>query len=483
MKFFRKIFLAILVPLIIGTNVAIFYITNMNYSMMFEHELQATTVAASNITESIYYEFASFDDWNILSYDNKKRTFLTYASMCKRNDVYLQYMEQGELVFTYGKIKENVIDWDRAETTTGATLQGKYATMEYEDESYLVIKTNLGVPYEMSDILYLYPLSDLMVAKRNMWLVAFFAETALILATAFILYVMIRKMLKPLQSLTIATRSIANGEYGRKIEIQGNDEVALLAENFNEMSSAMEDKIDELKTSSLEKQVFIDNLGHELRTPLTTISGYAEFLQMAQVDEESRVSALGYISSETKRLTRLSDSLLKLALLRMNEIEKKEISFSDLEDELVRGFSSALSKKGIALCMDKHEGRMYANEELIYSLIANLIENAARACEEKGHIYVSIEEYNEGAYQGLENGLSEYARIRVRDDGIGMQQADISKIEEPFYRVDKARSRKSGGIGLGMTLCKQIVNCHHGSLTCDSVYGEGTAVTVLIRNY
>ena len=106
MKFFRKIFLAILVPLIIGTNVAIFYVTNLNYSMMFDNELQATTVAASNITESIYYDFASFDEWNILSYDNKKHTFSTYAPMCRRNNVYLHYMENGETVFSYGKIKE-----------------------------------------------------------------------------------------------------------------------------------------------------------------------------------------------------------------------------------------------------------------------------------------------------------------------------------------------------------------------------------------
>lgn len=483
MKFFRKIFLAILVPLIIGTNVAIFYVTNLNYSMMFDNELQATTVAASNITEFIYYDFASFDEWNILSYDNKKHTFSTYAPMCRRNNVYLHYMENGETVFSYGKIKELDIEWDLADETSGASLKGKYVTTEYDGEEYLVIKTNLGIPYEMCDVLYIYPLHDLMLARRNMWMIAFFVEGILILVMGIILFFMIRKMLKPLQSLTVAAKCISAGEYGRKIEITGNDEVALLAEDFNEMSDALEDKIEMLRNSALEKQIFIDNLGHELRTPLTTISGYAEFLQLAQVDETEKMNALGYISSETKRLTKLSDSLLKLALLRISEIEKSEISFSEMKWKLVQGFAVTLANKGIALCVDEREGKMFANEELIYSLIANLVENAARACEEKGHIYVSMEEYNEGACMGLDNGLSEFVRIRVRDDGIGIQSEDIPKIEEPFYRVDKARSCKSGGIGLGMTLCKQIVNCHHGKMSCDSIYGEGTAVTVLIRNY
>lgn len=483
MKFWKKTFLAVLIPFVIGINVAIFFITHINYSTMLANEVHTTALSAYYVAESFYTEFATLDGWNVLSADNKKHIFSELATLYKRNGVLLQYWENDEPVYTIGGLKELDINWEKADDTTGILSNGKYAATKYNNKDYLVIRMQLSYPYENSDVVYIHPLEDMAEARQSMLWSAIAAECVVILAAAIILYFMIRRMMKPLQRLSVAAKDIAEGEYGKKIEIHGKDEVALLAQNFNEMSDSLEEKIEQLRQSDLEKQQFIDNLGHELRTPLTTISGYAEYLQMAPTDEEERLSALGYITSETKRLSKLSDSLLKLAMLRVDEIEKKEISFTRLTDKLVDGFAGNLAKKGIALCIDKREGIMIGNEELIYSLLSNLVENASRACEEKGHIYVSIEEYNEGAFEGRKNGLTEFTRIRVRDDGIGMRKEEVEKITDAFYRADKARSRKSGGIGLGMTLCRQIVKCHEGSMECDSVLGEGTAVTVLLRNW
>lgn len=483
MKFWKKTFLAVLIPFIIGINVAIFLITHINYSTMLANEVHTTALSAYYVAEAFYTEFATLDGWNVLSADNKKHVFSELATLYKRNGVFLQYWENGEPVYTIGGIKELDIDWEKANDTTGILMNGKYAATRYNDKDYLVIRMQLGYPFENSDVIYIYPMEEMASARQKMLWTAIVAECAVIFVVGIVLYVIIRRMMRPLQSLSIAARDIAEGEYGKKIDIHGKDEVALLARNFNEMSDSLEEKIVELRESDLEKQQFIDNLGHELRTPLTTISGYAEYLQMAPADEEEKLSALGYITSETRRLSKLSDSLLKLAMLRVDEIERREISFERLTGKLTDGFAGNLAKRGIALCIDKREGILYGNEELLYSLLSNLVENAARACEGKGHIYVSIEEYNEGAFDGRKNNMTEFARIRVRDDGIGMRREEMEKITEPFYRADKARSRKSGGIGLGMTLCRQIVQCHEGTLECDSVYGEGTAVTVLIRNW
>lgn len=483
MKFWKKTFLAVLIPFIIGINVAIFFITHINYTTMLANEVHTTALSAYYVAEAFYTEFAALDGWNILSEDNKKHVFSDQASLYRRNGVFLQYWENDKAVYTVGGLKDLNINWEKANDTTGILSNGKYTAIRYQDKDYLVIRMPLGYPFEKCDVIYIHPMEDMAQARQNMLWTAIMAECIVIFAVAVILYFMIRRMMKPLQSLSVAARDIAEGEYGKKIKIHGRDEVALLAQNFNEMSDRMEEKIEQLRQSDLEKQQFIDNLGHELRTPLTTISGYAEYLQMAPADEEERLSALGYIVSETKRLCKLSDSLLKLAILRVDEIEKKEIPFIRLTDKLTDGFAGNLAKRGIALCIDKREGTLIGNEELIYSLLSNLVENASRACDQKGHIYVSIEEYNEGAFEGRKNGRTEFTRIRVRDDGIGMSREEMEKITEPFYRVDKARSRKSGGIGLGMTLCRQIVKCHDGSMECESVLGEGTAVTVLLRNW
>jgi len=483
MKFWKKTFLAVLIPFIIGINVAIFLITHINYTTMLATQVHNTAMSAYYVAESFYTEFATLDGWNVLSQDNKKHVFSELATLYKRNGVFLQYWEEDEPVYTIGGLKELDIDWEKATDTAGILKNGKYAATRYNDNDYLVIRIQLDYPFENSDVIYIYPMEEMAAARDKMLWTAVMAEAVILLIVGILLYIIIRRMMRPLQSLSLAAREIAQGEYGKKLEVHGKDEVALLAKNFNEMSDSLEEKIEELRESDLEKQQFIDNLGHELRTPLTTISGYAEYLQMAQTDEEERLSALGYITSETKRLGKLSDSLLKLAMLRVDEIERKEIPFTRLTDKLADGFAGNLAKKGIALCIDKREGILYGNEELLYSLLSNLVENASRACEEKGHIYVSVEEYNEGAFDGRKNNMTEFARIRVRDDGIGMRQEEVEKITEPFYRADKARSRKSGGIGLGMTLCRQIVQCHEGTLEYDSVYGEGTAVTVLIRNW
>ena len=483
MKFWKKTFLAVLLPFVIGINVAIFLITHINYTTMLSTEVHNTALAAYYVAESFYTEFATLEGWNVLSQDNKKHVFSDLATLYKRNGVFLQYWENDEPLYTIGGLKELGIDWEKARDTTGILMNGKYATTRYNDKEYLVIRMQLGYPFENSDVVYIHSMEELAEARNSLLWTAVMTEIIVLLVVGIVLYMIIRRMMKPLQSLSMAAREIAQGEYGKKLSVHGNDEVALLAKNFNEMSDSLEEKIEELKESDLEKQQFIDNLGHELRTPLTTISGYAEYLQMAPADEEERLSALGYITSETKRLGKLSDSLLKLALLRVDEIERKIIPFERLTDKLADGFAGNLAKKGIALCIDKREGFLYGNEELLYSLLSNLVENAARACEERGHIYVSIEEYNEGAFDGRKNDMTEFARIRVRDDGIGMRQEEMEKITEPFYRADKARSRKSGGIGLGMTLCRQIVQCHEGTMECDSIYGEGTAVTVLIRNW
>lgn len=483
MKFWKKTFLAVLIPFIIGINVAIFLITHINYSTMLANEVHTTALSAYYVAESFYTEFATLEGWNVLSQDNKRHVFSELATLYKRNGVFLQYWENDEPVYTIGGLKELNIDWEKANDTTGILMNGKYAATRYNEADYLVIRMQLDYPFDNSDVIYIYPMEEMTQARKNMLWTAVIAEGLVILVVGVILYVIIRRMMRPLQSLSVAAKDIAEGEYGKKLDIHGKDEVALLARNFNEMSDSLEEKIEELKESDLEKQQFIDNLGHELRTPLTTISGYAEYLQMAPADEEERLSALGYITSETRRLSKLSDSLLKLAMLRVDEIERKEIPFSKLTDKLSDGFAGNLAKRGITLCIDKREGVLYGNEELLYSLLSNLVENAARACEEKGHIYISIEEYNEGAFDGRKNNMTEFARLRVRDDGIGMRREEMEKITEPFYRADKARSRKSGGIGLGMTLCRQIVQCHEGTMECDSVYGEGTAVTVLIRNW
>ena len=190
---------------------------------MLANEVHTTALSAYYVAESFYTEFATLDGWNVLSADNKKHIFSELATLYKRNGVLLQYWENDEPVYTIGGLKELDINWEKANDTTGILSNGKYAATKYNNKDYLVIRMQLSYPYENSDVVYIHPLEDMAEARQSMLWSAIAAECVVILAAAIILYFMIRRMMKPLQRLSVAAKDIAEGEYGKKIEIHGKD--------------------------------------------------------------------------------------------------------------------------------------------------------------------------------------------------------------------------------------------------------------------
>ncbi|MDO5518791.1 MAG: ATP-binding protein, partial [Clostridium sp.] len=141
-----------------------------------------------------------------------------------------------------------------------------------------------------------------------------------------------------------------------------------------------------------------------------------------------------------------------------------------LVERLSRVFSKQDRYPNVKLLFEKHEDKIQGNLIMIESLLINLIENAMRACQENGEVKVIF----------LSEVSLNQSLIQVIDNGIGMEEAEINKISQPFYRIDKARSRKAGGVGLGVSLCQKIIEAHKGSLHYDSKVGEGTKVTVTL---
>jgi signal transduction histidine kinase len=246
--------------------------------------------------------------------------------------------------------------------------------------------------------------------------------------------------------------------------VRGKDELAELGKYFNLMSDKVEQNIEDLKEETQRKQRLVDNLAHELRTPLTAISGYAEYMQMAKLDEDEQYHALNYIRRETKQIEKLSQVLLLLADIRETEIPMESIPIKKLIKSIKHRFAKNLSEKNIHFIYHEYAESIYGNYELLEILLSNLIENAHRASKQNGKVEIisCIEDNN--------------VVLTIADDGIGMEQEDLLHIMEPFYRVDKARSRKHGGIGLGTALCEQIVNRHQATIHYESVINVGTTV-------
>jgi len=286
--------------------------------------------------------------------------------------------------------------------------------------------------------------------------------------TAFALYFIVASVFKPLGVISRATRNISSGQYSERIPIKGKNELAQVAADFNQMAEQIQGQIYMLEKVAADKQQFIDNFAHEIRTPLTSIYGNAEYMQRALLDEGETIELTQLIMNNSTHMKQIANSLLQLATLRDYTPVMGEISIRQLFDDVGKIMYDSLYEKAVRITYKIGASSVWGQEDLIKSLLLNLCYNAAKACERGGNIELGARE----------NGP--YITLYVRDNGHGIAPENLPKITEPFYRIDKARSREHGGVGLGLTLCKQIADVHGAKFTVESALGVGTKVSLLL---
>lgn len=219
---------------------------------------------------------------------------------------------------------------------------------------------------------------------------------------------------------------------------------------------------DELVELINSKQVFIDNLAHEMNTPLTSILGYSELLEKANLNEEQKTKYLKYIQQETKRILDMYKKLLMLSYKKNVDFEKNDIDMEKVFNEIKDSMQNKLSENNIELIINNQLRYLYGDETLIIMCILNLIKNAINVSKKESKIIINAFEMNNKKY------------VQVVDQGPGISEENIKKITEPFYRVDKVRARKNGGAGLGLSICKSIMEMHKGDIKIESDLGKGS---------
>lgn len=271
-----------------------------------------------------------------------------------------------------------------------------------------------------------------------------------------------------LHKLTGAVRQIAGGDLDKRSSLSSQDEFGQLSRDIDIMADKLQENIVRLETDVQRQEAFMGAFAHELKTPMTSIIGYADLLRQDGLDCNKRQRAANYIFTEGQRLEKLSFKLLDLLLLKKEAPELKQVQLSIFLAEIENALTPALKEKGIRLACKSDHGKAYFEPDLVTSLLYNLIDNAAKAMEQSGIIVVQG--------QAIAGGC----QFSVIDNGRGMEKEELSKITDAFYRVDKARSRKQGGAGLGLALCKEIVSLHRGSMRFASAPGTGTKVIVTL---
>jgi signal transduction histidine kinase len=195
--------------------------------------------------------------------------------------------------------------------------------------------------------------------------------------------------------------------------------------------------------------------------------GYGEMLATMELPEEDRRQAASYIYRESRRLERLAYKMMELIQVGNGEIVLQAVPMEQLGRELLRFTAASLREKCIRLQISFEKGTVAGDWDLLLSLFGNLVDNARKACNSGGEIFVSGKKCEDGGYQ-----------VKVCDNGCGMPEEEIHKIAEAFYMVDKSRARREGGAGLGMAICERIVKAHRADWTIESKEGQGTQITV-----
>ena len=288
---------------------------------------------------------------------------------------------------------------------------------------------------------------------------------------ASILLVIFSKLLtRPLVKLKDASKEIAKGNFNMRVKesrgITSSTEITELSQSFNTMADYVEDYIEQLKLAAQNRDNFIADFTHELKTPLTSVIGYADMLRSYEMEPEQRRECADLIYKEGSRLEALSLNLLNLIVLKNDEIKTVDIRTDIIADDTKKSVLFILKKYGVKLKLNVEKATVKAEPSLLKTLLYNLIDNACKASESGKPVtltgYVDSDRY----------------RFCVTDSGCGIAEDDLAKITEPFYMVDKSRSRSMGGAGL--SICNEIAKLHGSTLEIVSEVGKGTDISFTV---
>ena len=292
---------------------------------------------------------------------------------------------------------------------------------------------------------------------------------------------------KPLQRIARAAQALMQGDWSERAPVTSRDEVGLLAETFNRMAERLESWDSDMRAAVTERTRQLDaayqqmrqfnaDASHELRTPLTVIRGEAEVALRADRSGPEYQAVLRSIQEETERMSRIIEQLLLLARADSGELRLARclIALDDLVREAAHRARVLAHARRVRLRAEALEPMLLeGDEDQLRRLTLNLIDNAIKYTPEGGEVRVRLH------FEPSEAGRSErQAVLEVTDTGIGIDAADLRRIFDRFYRVDKARSRAQGGSGLGLAICRWIVEAHGGRIEVRSRPGAGSTFSV-----
>lgn len=459
MKLFSKIFLSIMLILTLALSIQEYAVISYSFQESVEREredginqfrllryaLQSSMLRRKQSEElsvstlqNVGKEMGNLvpDDCQMELYCNMSdEYYLLYSSTGKNQSGNIENLENGKI---YTEV-------DNDEDVYYLNVEGMVSQAGFD--MILIMRKNVTGVFQSKH--------ELEQASRILYLI--------ILAGAAILcFVVSYFITRPIRKLQHSTGEIADGKYSERVKIHTRDEIGELGQNFNQMAEKIQDNIEKIQLEAEKKEQFVSDFAHELKTPLTSIIGYADRIYQSDMGREETKKAAEYIFSEGMRLESLAFKMMDLAVLNQQKMIMEIINVKELETDLSMTFAKVMEERNIIFRVYLEEAWIKVEYDFFKTLLVNLLDNAIKAGSSKIACTGKVKD--------------EMYEFRITDNGCGMPKEELNKITEAFYMVDKARSRKMNGAGLGLAIAQKIAVMHGTTLEYQSRQGIGTSV-------
>ncbi|MDZ5473926.1 HAMP domain-containing sensor histidine kinase [Bacillus sp. 31A1R] len=343
---------------------------------------------------------------------------------------------------------------------------GEYLETRWRTEEYLATASPIII--NQNEVGYVYMFLDTSIIRnmiqgltKQFVYIGFLTVLVSLISVVFLS----RFITKPLLEMKQATEKMAKGNLHQQLDTNRNDELGDLARSIEMLSS-------NLYTLKKDRNEFLSSISHELRTPLTYLKGYADVSKRKNLTDSERDEYLTIIEEEANHLTELVKDLFDLAKMDENSflINKKRVNLNLFLNRMVSKVKSLFDEKKVGLqLMINREFHLNLDENRFEQVFINLLDNALKYSESNTNVYINV------------NKINKQIHISITDEGEGISERELPYIWDRLYRVDKSRSRATGGSGLGLPIVKEIIERHGGQITINSKLGKGTTFNIFLE--
>ncbi len=476
--------LYIMIPVIvIAASVSIVTISQRNslekmYGITIDSWSQVfnSTVLLDKISESAIAEVKKVIDYNVASLDDDE--FLTRLNrILEEKYSYVITTKNGEKAF----IGEGIAQYDFTPILPSYDEigSGKMKNFYVDNEEQFLIKAE---KFEYEDkskgVIYIVTKTEEQLEEVSILL----TEIAIIAVLIFILTAMLltiwlyNTVMKPLRNLKAATEKIAKGELDFKVVKYEDDEFGDLTDSFEVMRAKLKESVEANLLYDAESKELISNISHDLKTPITTIKGYVEGLMDGVASTpEKQAKYLKTIYNKSIDMDRLISELTLYSQIDTNKIPYNfiKVSIDGYMKEFYEEIAMDLEQRGMQISYENllhKEQKVLMDPEQLRRVLNNIVGNSVKYIDKSpGKVDIRVE------------NMDDCVHVSISDNGKGIEQKDIEKIFERFYRTDASRNSKKGGSGIGLAIVKKIVEAHGGSIWAESVYEEGTTIHFTLK--